>query len=76
MWDYTIVQGNYVPGPLLTEAMDLPKQKYPQGVTNIVLFNQSHKQLFKEWNEICFSDKIDQIRRQEFMHDELILNCK
>ena len=75
MWDYTIVQGNYVPGPLLTEAMDLPKQKYPQGVTNIVLFNQSHKELFKEWNEICFSDKIDQIRRQEFMHDELILNC-
>ena len=75
MWDFTVVHGNYIPGPLLSEAMELPKQKAPQGVTNIVLFDQRHKDLFSEWNDICFSDEINSIRSQEFMHDELILNC-
>jgi hypothetical protein len=74
-WDYSIVGSMYVPGPLLTEAMDLPPQKYSQGITNIMLFNQSHRELFKEWNEICLSDKINDIRKKEFMHDELIFNC-
>ena len=74
-WDYTLVHGEYVPGPLLTEALDLPKQKYPQGVTNIMIFNNTHLNLFKKWKDICHSDKINEIRRKEFMHDELILNC-
>ena len=74
-WDYTLVQGSYVPGPLLTAALNLPNQKYPQGVTNIMLFNQSHLNLFKKWKDVCHSDKINEIRKKEFMHDELILNC-
>ena len=74
-WNYTIAHGGYIPGPLLTETMDLPKQKYPQCITNIVIFNKSHKDLFKKWDEICQSNEIDSIRKLEFMHDELILNC-
>jgi autotransporter strand-loop-strand O-heptosyltransferase len=74
-WNYTIAHGSYIPGPLLTETMDLPKQKYPQCITNIVIFNKSHKDLFKKWDEICQSNEIDSIRKLEFMHDELILNC-
>jgi autotransporter strand-loop-strand O-heptosyltransferase len=74
-WNYTVVNGEYIPGPLLTKAMDLPKQKYPQCITNIVIFNKSHKNLFKEWDNVCQSDEINSIRKIEFMHDELILNC-
>jgi hypothetical protein len=74
-WDYTIVHGNYVPGPLLSDFMQLPKQKFPQGVTNILIFNKKHKSLFEEWETICFSDEIDEIRKTEFLHDELLLNC-
>ena len=74
-WNYTVAHGNYIPGPLLSETMDLPKQKYPQCITNIVIFNKSHKDLFKEWDEICQSNEINSIRKKEFMHDELILNC-
>ncbi len=74
-WDYTLVHGNYVPGPLLSEFMQLPRQKYPQGVTNILIFNKNHKSLFEEWETLCFSNEIDEIRKTEFLHDELILNC-
>ena len=70
-WNYTIAHGGYIPGPLLTETMDLPKQKYPQCITNIVIFNKSHKDLFKKWDEICQSNEIDSIRKLEFMHDEI-----
>ena len=77
MWDYTVVHGNYTPGPLLVEAMDLPNQKYPQGVTNIVLFNQSHKELFREWEEICFSEKINSIRKFTHINFNFIISfCK
>jgi autotransporter strand-loop-strand O-heptosyltransferase len=74
-WNYTIANGIYIPGPLLSEAMELPQQKYPQCITNIVIFNQNHRSLFEEWNRYCQSDKINSIRKEEFMHDELILNC-
>jgi len=75
-WDYTVAHGIYIPGPLLSEALELPEnQKYPQCITNIMIFNQSHKELFKIWDNVCQSQKIDSIRRREFMHDELILNC-
>jgi len=74
-WDFVAVNGTYVPGPLLTEALDLKGQNSPHGITNIVLFNQSHKELFRIWKEVCFSEKINSIRKLEFMHDELILNC-
>lgn len=74
-WDYTLVHGNYVPGELLSDFMKLPKQKYPQGVTNVLIFNKNHKELFEEWEKLCFSNEIDIIRKTEFLHDELILNC-
>lgn len=74
-WDYTLVEGQYIPGPLLQEYMKLPLQKFPQGVTNVMAFNTNHKSLFEEWESICFSSGIDEIRKKEFLHDELILNC-
>jgi len=74
-WDYTTVHGMYVPGPLLREFLQLPDQKFPHGITNIVLFNKSHKDLFQEWESICFSDEIKKMKEVEFLHDELILNC-
>lgn len=84
IWDYTLVNGQYIPGPKLTEAMNLPlrgdgsnlaEQIAPQGITNLVIFNSSHMGLFLEWKEICHSEIIQKIRHEEFMHDELILNC-
>lgn len=74
-WDFTTVHGKYIPGPLLNEFMQLPKQQYPQGVTNVVIFDSTHQDLFKEWERVCFSDEINEIRKKEFLHDELILNC-
>lgn len=75
-WDYAFVGGKYIPGTLLSDFLDLPKQqKYPYFITNIVIFNQSHRQLFIEWNKLCKSKEVDIIRKTEFLHDELILNC-
>ena len=74
-WDYTLVGDQYIPGPLLQEFLKLPKQKFPQGVTNVMAFNTNHISLFEEWESVCFSEGIDQIRKKEFLHDELILNC-
>jgi autotransporter strand-loop-strand O-heptosyltransferase len=77
-WDFVVAHGNYIPGPLLSEAVKLDThgkgQRAPHGITNIVLFNKKHKSLFKKWKQICFSDKINEIRKEEFMHDELIFN--
>ncbi len=73
--DFTFVNGNYIPGPLVNEYLDLPEQKFPHGITNIVLFNHTHKKLFEEWKRICFSDEIKEIKKTEFLHDELLLNC-
>ena len=74
-WNFTVANNLAIPGPLLSEEMNLPPQKAPQGVTNIVIFSQKHYSLFKEWEKICFSDNINRIRKVEFLHDELILNC-
>lgn len=75
VWDYTLAMGEYIPGPLLRDFMQLPPQKAPQGVTNVVIFSDKHYELFKEWKQICFSEEINSIRKKEFLHDELILNC-
>jgi autotransporter strand-loop-strand O-heptosyltransferase len=73
--NFTFVNGNYIPGPLVKEYLNLPEQKFPHGITNIVLFNHKHKNLFEEWEKICFSDEIKEIKKNEFLHDELLLNC-
>jgi len=73
--DYTIVGNHYIPGPMVQDFLDLPKQKYPHGITNVVIFAQKHKDLIKQWYDICFSDKIKEIKKSEFLHDELLLNC-
>jgi autotransporter strand-loop-strand O-heptosyltransferase len=75
-WDYTMIHGQYIPGPELIKILNLqPEQKAPQGITNILIFNQNNKELFKEWEEVCFSKEVNKIKSTEFLHDELILNC-
>jgi hypothetical protein len=75
-WDYIVANGNYVPQPKLHKFMQLEdEQPAPHGVTNVVIFNDTHLEMFKKWEEICFSDEIQQIRKEEFLHDELIFNC-
>jgi len=74
-YEFSIIYDMYVPGPLLTEVMDIKGQNLPQGITNIVVFNHTHKDLFTEWNSLCFSKDIERIRKVEFLHDELLLNC-
>lgn len=75
-WDYTITHNLYIPGPLVSNFLNLPEKQWaPQGVTNVLIFNQSHKDLFIEWEKICFSEEINDIRKKEFLHDELLLNC-
>ena len=76
-WDYVIAKGEYVPGPLLSDFLQLEKpEKQPNshGVTMVVIFGQHHVDLFKIWKEVCFSKEINEIRKKEFLHDELILN--
>lgn len=75
VWDYTIAHGTYIPGPMLSEFMELPPQTAPQGITNVMIFSDKHYDLFKEWERICFSEEIQYIRQFEFLHDELIFNC-
>ena len=75
-WDYIVNNNVYVPQPKLAEYMNLPEnQPAPHGVTNVVIFNHTHLKMFKEWRKLCFSDEIQQIRKEEFLHDELIFNC-
>jgi hypothetical protein len=73
--DYTLVGTKYIPGPLVQDYLQLPRQKYPHGITNIVIFNQKHRDLFQQWYDACFSEKMKEIKKLEFLHDELILNC-
>jgi autotransporter strand-loop-strand O-heptosyltransferase len=75
--EFTVVHNMYIPGPLLSGLMDLgiEKQLAPQGITNVVIFNQTHRDLFEEWNTLCFSKEIEEIRKTEFLHDELLINC-
>lgn len=78
-WDYVIANGMYIPGPQVSEFMGFQqenfKQPYPNGITFLVIFNHTHLELFREWKQICFSDEIQVIRKTEFLHDELLLNC-
>jgi autotransporter strand-loop-strand O-heptosyltransferase len=75
--EFTFVHNIYIPGPLLSGLMGLgiEKQLAPQGITNVVIFNQTHRDLFEEWNTLCFSKEIEEIRKTEFLHDELLINC-
>jgi autotransporter strand-loop-strand O-heptosyltransferase len=73
--DYTLVGPKYIPGPLVKDFLQLPVQKYPHGITNIVIFNEKHKDLIQQWYDACFSEKIKEIKKIEFLHDELLLNC-
>lgn len=73
--DYTLVGKHYIPGPMVQDLLKLPNQKFPHGITNVVIFNKSHKDLFKQWHDVCFSEKIKEIKKVEFLHDELLLNC-
>jgi hypothetical protein len=77
IWEYTLVHGEYIPGPLVRKYLYIPEnnQKYPQGITNVVIFNQTHKSLFERWEKICFSTEIGEALKYEFLHDELLLNC-
>lgn len=74
-WEYTSVNGMYIPGPLLSEHLKIEKQYFPQAITNVVIFNQKQKDLFEEWEKICFSERIQELKKIEFLHDELLLNC-
>ena len=75
-WDYILANGTYIPQPKLSKFMGLGEtQPAPHGVTNVVVFNRTHLDMFKKWEELCFSDEIQEIRKEEFLHDELILNC-
>jgi len=78
-WNYVITNGMYIPGPQVSEFMGFQqenfKQPYPNGITFLVIFNHTHLELFREWKQICFSDEIQVIRKTEFLHDELLLNC-
>jgi len=73
--NYTTLNGEYIPGPKLRNFLEVSEQKFPHGITNIVIFNKKHAPLFKVWNDVCFSDDIKQLKKEEFLHDELILNC-
>ncbi len=74
-WDYTLHNQVLIPGPLLSNFMGITKQEWPHGVTNVMLFSNKHYNLFLEWRDICLSVDINDIRKKEFLHDELILNC-
>lgn len=75
-WDHIVANGQYIPGPKLRKFMELPEiQPAPHGATNVMIFNDTHLEMFKEWEELCFSDEVQQIRKEEFLHDELIFNC-
>lgn len=73
--DYTLVGKKYIPGPLVQDFLQIPRQKYSHGITNVVIFNEGHKDLFQQWYDACFSEEIKEIKKIEFLHDELLLNC-
>ena len=78
-WDYVINKGEYIPGKKLREFfgfdIENPKQLFPHGMTNIMIYNKSHIDLFEEWTNICMNPKILQLLNTEYIHDELLLNC-
>jgi autotransporter strand-loop-strand O-heptosyltransferase len=74
-YDFMSVNGQYIPGPQVKSLLDISDQPYSNGVTNIVIFNKSHKNLFEIWEKVCFSPEIQEIKKTEFLHDESLLNC-
>jgi autotransporter strand-loop-strand O-heptosyltransferase len=78
-WDFVMANGLYIPGPLVRDYFgfgdDKKFQVYPNGITYLVIFKKEHLDLFEEWEKVCFSDEIQIIRKSEFLHDELLLNC-
>jgi autotransporter strand-loop-strand O-heptosyltransferase len=78
-WDYIIMNGTlYIPGPKVREYLKLgtPENQFmPHGMTNVIHYNITHKDLLEEWHEICTSNEIAKIRLEEYLHDELLLNC-
>lgn len=79
-WDYVIHKEMYIPGPKLRTLMGLGMpdpipQPYPHGMTNIVIYNKSHLELFKDWNKLCLMPEVSEILKTEYLHDELLLNC-
>ena len=74
-YHYTMVNGIYIPGPLLSKVIGVSGQNFPYFVTNVAIFNHNHLSLFEEWLKVCQSEEINAIRKFEFMHDEVILNA-
>lgn len=74
IWPITTVQGKYIPSSKVAEVVKNDGQEYSQCITNIVLFNKNHLDLIIEWRNLCQSDEVDQLRKTEFIHDELLIN--
>jgi hypothetical protein len=77
-WEYMTVHNKYIPGPLVQQLLELKGdgfQLYPNGITFLVIFNQSHLALFEQWRAVCFSNEIYEIKKTEFLHDESLLNA-
>ena len=74
-WDYTFVNGAYTPGDLTRNLLGIDKQTSPYCLTNVVIFNQSHKSLFEEWKSVCDLKEVESICEKEFLHDEILFNC-
>ena len=74
-WDYSVVDGEYIPSKLTRDFIGIDKQTSPYCLTNIVLFNRNQKSLFQEWKNICDSKEVEYICQNEFLHDEILLNC-
>ena len=73
--DYTFVYGKYTPDELTRNFTGVGEQTSPYCLTNIVIFNQSHKSLFEEWKVLCDSKEVEEIYQKEFLHDEILFNC-
>lgn len=73
--DYAAVNGKYTPGELTSELLGITGQTSPYCLTNVVIFNQSQKSLFEEWKSVCDLKEVESICENEFLHDEILLNC-
>jgi autotransporter strand-loop-strand O-heptosyltransferase len=73
--DYTFVNGSYTPGDLTRKLVGVDKQTSPYCLTNVVIFNQNHKEIFEEWKSICDLKEVEYICQNEFLHDEILFNC-
>ena len=74
-WDYSFVNGVYTPGVLTQKLIGFENQTSPYCLTNVVIFNSSHKSLFEEWKSVCDLKEVEEICKKEFLHDEILFNC-